>query len=142
VSQPAKFPRTTAAVLAVLAAGTAWFVNRLGLDTTTQRLVTVGLVGLAGVAFPSLLLVDPLSGQRITMDSRLSSVLLAVSAAGLAYVIPGLPVPESADGTIAAIITALAGLVIPSVLPDRKRPVRSDVVEDVVTRRSGETPLS
>lgn len=138
-TEPAKFPQTTAAVLALLAGGVAFFVNRLGIDTGVQQTVTMVLVGAAALLFPSIHLKDPTNDETITRDSQFSSLLLAIGGAVAGYIIPNLPLPESLDGTLAALLVTLTGLLVPNALPGR-RVTRSRVAETIRPDRSDVPP--
>jgi hypothetical protein len=124
------WPRSTTAVASAGGAGLVYaLADGLGSGLTMQAVV-FAVVAILGLVVPSLRLTDPATRQPLTKDSSLSSIVLSLAAAlATAYAAGELPIPDEARGLFAALMAALTGTHVPSLLGTaaggRRRAVRS-----------------
>lgn len=130
-------PRSTTAVVSILAAVAAYLATDKGSGLLAQVIVFVVTAGV-GALIPSLRLTDPSTRAALSTDSTVSSVLLSVATALAAAIASGeLPLPDSARGLLVALLAGIAGIQFPAVngtalagVRGRGRAVRGTVADD------------
>jgi hypothetical protein len=111
-----RFPQTYSAVLAVIAALVSGATGASHLSATVQSIIVALIVVAAGVLVPAVHLADPQTGRPLTRDSQLSSVVLSVAGAALAWLLQHLQLSPALDGVMSALLAALAAILAPSAL--------------------------